>query len=91
MKLGKVSPLNKALFHTFILSLSFVLASQVTLHAATTVTFGDNTGDDKGLASLITISGAGQISCQESWLLLLRPPAHSSVLRASVPVSRPTW
>jgi len=41
-----VSPLNKALFHTFILSLSFVLASQVTLHAATTVTFGDNTIDD---------------------------------------------
>jgi hypothetical protein len=47
MKARKVSPLKKALLHTLILSLSLIVAWQVTAHAATTVTFGDNTGDDK--------------------------------------------
>ena len=46
MKSGKASQIKKALLHTLILSLSFIVAWQVTAHAATTVTFGDNTGDD---------------------------------------------
>ncbi|MBW2172955.1 MAG: DNRLRE domain-containing protein [Deltaproteobacteria bacterium] len=46
MQIRKVSPLKRALLYTVVLSLSFIFAWQVTGHAATTVTFGDNTGDD---------------------------------------------
>jgi hypothetical protein len=46
MQLRKVSPLKRALLYTVVLSLSFIFAWQVTTHAATTVTFGDNTGDN---------------------------------------------
>jgi hypothetical protein len=45
MQLRKVSPLKRALLHTVAFSLSFIFAWQVTVHAATTVTFGDNTGN----------------------------------------------
>lgn len=46
MKSGKVSPIKRALLHTLILSLSLIVGWQATAHAATTVTFGDNTNDD---------------------------------------------
>ncbi|MBW2172874.1 MAG: hypothetical protein JRF69_13080, partial [Deltaproteobacteria bacterium] len=46
MQLRKISPLKRASLYTIVLSLSFIFAWQVTVHAATTVIFGDNTGDD---------------------------------------------
>jgi hypothetical protein len=46
MKARKVSRLKKTLLHTLILSLTFIVAWQATGHAATTVVFGDNTGND---------------------------------------------
>jgi hypothetical protein len=45
MQLRKVSPLKRALLYTVVFSLSFIFAWQVTVHAATTETFGDNTGN----------------------------------------------
>jgi hypothetical protein len=46
MKSKKASPLKRAFLATLVLSLSLTVAWPVTGHAATTVTFGDNTGDD---------------------------------------------
>jgi len=46
MRPGKASARTKSLFHTLILSLSLIVVWQAAAHAATTVTFGDNSGDD---------------------------------------------
>ncbi|MBW1744685.1 MAG: hypothetical protein JRJ47_14860 [Deltaproteobacteria bacterium] len=46
MRPGKASARRKSFLNTLILSLSLIVAWQVTAHAATTVTFGDNSGDD---------------------------------------------
>jgi hypothetical protein len=45
VQLRKISPPKRASLYAVVLSLSFIFAWQVSVHAATTVTFGDNSGD----------------------------------------------
>ena len=46
MRPGKASARRKPFLHTLILSLSLIVVWQAAAHAATTVTFGDNSGDN---------------------------------------------
>ncbi|MBW1744128.1 MAG: DNRLRE domain-containing protein [Deltaproteobacteria bacterium] len=55
MQLRKVYTVKRTLLLTLVLSLSFIFAWEVTAHAATTVTFGDNTDDDFS----VTVEDAG--------------------------------